>query len=93
MIETAQKMCQFNNIMPPILCIKYKKKSKINSTVALTYLTVTEFLTLPTFCRNILPPPSALKIEAACSSKTLVSAYKSTLHCNPEDQHQHLHCH
>jgi hypothetical protein len=32
----------------------------------------------------------ALKMEAACSSTTFVSAYKSTWHYNPEDQHQHI---
>jgi hypothetical protein len=30
---------------------------------------------------------TALKVEAVCSSKTLVSTYKSTKHYNPEDQH------
>jgi hypothetical protein len=32
-----------------------------------------------------------LKMEAACSCKTLVSTYKLTRHCNPEHQHRHLH--
>jgi hypothetical protein len=30
---------------------------------------------------------SALKMEAICSSETLVSTYKSTQYYNPEDQH------
>jgi hypothetical protein len=32
-----------------------------------------------------------LKMEAVCSSETLVSTFKSTWHYNPEDQHRHLH--
>jgi hypothetical protein len=35
------------------------------------------------------PYTSALKIEAVCSSKMLVSTYTSTLHYSPEDQLQH----
>jgi hypothetical protein len=46
---------------------------------------------VPTFRRNVLPPSSALKIEAICSSETLVSTYKSIWHFYPEDQHRHLH--
>jgi hypothetical protein len=38
-------------------------------------------------------PPSALKMEAVCSSETFVSTYKSTWHYKPEDQHRHLHHH
>jgi hypothetical protein len=34
---------------------------------------------------------SALKMEAVCSSETLVSTYKSTRRYYPEDQHRHLH--
>jgi hypothetical protein len=44
---------------------------------------------IPTFQRNLLPSPSGL-MEAVCSSKTLVSTYKSTWCYNPEDQHRHL---
>jgi hypothetical protein len=32
----------------------------------------------------------ALKMEAICSSKMLVSTYESTQCYNPEEQHQHL---
>jgi hypothetical protein len=32
---------------------------------------------------------SSLKVEAVCSSETLVSTYKSTWHYNPEDQQWH----
>jgi hypothetical protein len=32
-----------------------------------------------------------LKMEAVCSCETLVSTYKSTMHYNPENQHQHHH--
>jgi hypothetical protein len=42
--------------------------------------------------RNILPPSSGIKMEAACSSKTLISTYKSTQHHNPENQHWDLYC-
>jgi hypothetical protein len=31
------------------------------------------------------------KMEAVCSSKTLISTYKSTRRYNPEDQHRHPH--
>jgi hypothetical protein len=46
--------------------------------------------------KNVLPPSSGLrtsilKIEAVSSSETLVSTYKSTRLCNPEDQHRYLH--
>jgi hypothetical protein len=34
---------------------------------------------------------SALKIDAVCSSETLVSVYKFTRCYNPEEQHRHLH--
>jgi hypothetical protein len=34
---------------------------------------------------------SALKMEAVCSSETLVSTYESTRCCNTEDQHRHRH--
>jgi hypothetical protein len=33
----------------------------------------------------------ALKMEAVCSSETLLSTYKSTRRYNPKDQHRHLH--
>jgi hypothetical protein len=33
---------------------------------------------------NILPPSSGLMMEAICSSKTMVSTYKSTWDYNPE---------
>jgi hypothetical protein len=33
----------------------------------------------------------ALKMEAVCSSETLLSTYKSTQRYNTEDQRQHLH--
>jgi hypothetical protein len=46
---------------------------------------------VPTFRRNILPPYSALKMEAVCSSKTLVCIYKSSRLYNPKHQHRHLH--
>jgi hypothetical protein len=45
---------------------------------------------IPTFRRNILPPSSALKREAVCSSKTLVFTYTFTRPHNSEDQHRHL---
>lgn len=32
-----------------------------------------------------------INISAICSPETLVSTYKSTWHCNPEDQHQLTH--
>jgi hypothetical protein len=44
---------------------------------------------VPTIRRNILPAYSELKKEAECSTETLVSSFKSTLHYNPEDQHRH----
>jgi hypothetical protein len=34
---------------------------------------------------------SALKMEAVCSSETLVPTYKSTWHHNPENHNQHIH--
>jgi hypothetical protein len=34
--------------------------------------------------------PSALKMETACFSETLVSTYKSTQRYNPEEQHRHI---
>jgi hypothetical protein len=36
--------------------------------------------------------PSALKIEAVCSSETFVYSQKSTRHKNPEGRHLHLLC-
>jgi hypothetical protein len=36
-------------------------------------------------------PSSALKMEAVCSSETMISTYKSTRRHNPEEQHRHLH--
>jgi hypothetical protein len=39
--------------------------------------------------RNILPTAEAMNTEAVCSSKMLVSTYKSTQCWNPEDQHQY----
>jgi hypothetical protein len=36
---------------------------------------------------QILPSSSGMKLEAICSSKTLISAYKSTWQNNPEDQY------
>jgi hypothetical protein len=38
-------------------------------------------------------PSSVMKMKAICSSKTLVSTYKSAQRYNPEDQHRHLHPH
>jgi hypothetical protein len=40
---------------------------------------------------NIMPLSLALKMKALCFSETLVSALKSTLRHNPEDQDRHLH--
>jgi hypothetical protein len=40
-----------------------------------------------------LPLSSAVKMEAVCSSETLVSPYKSTWLYSSEDQHGHRHCH
>jgi hypothetical protein len=31
-------------------------------------------------------------MKAVCSSEMLVSTYKSTRRCNPEDQPRHPHC-
>jgi hypothetical protein len=41
---------------------------------------------------NILPPPSALKMEAVCSSETLVPIYKYRRRHSPEDSYGQLHC-
>jgi hypothetical protein len=38
--------------------------------------------------RNILSLYSAMKMEAVCSSETLISTYKSTRLYGPEDQHR-----
>jgi hypothetical protein len=46
---------------------------------------------VPTFRRNTMPQSSALKMEAVCSSETLVPTYKSTRRHNPENHNQQLH--
>jgi hypothetical protein len=43
------------------------------------------------FWRNILPSSSGLKMEAVCSSETLVSTYKPIRRFNPYDQQRHIH--
>jgi hypothetical protein len=45
----------------------------------------------PTFRRNTLPSSSGMKMEAVCSSETLVAIYKSIWRKYPEDQHRHFH--
>jgi hypothetical protein len=47
---------------------------------------------IPAFRTYILLPTSGPKMEAVCSSETLVSTYKSTRYYNPEDQQRHTHC-
>jgi hypothetical protein len=60
------------------------------------------FWLVPTMQRNILPPSSALKMEAPCSSKTLAHSQNCVWHINSEDHHLYLyrlppthtiHCH
>jgi hypothetical protein len=41
---------------------------------------------------DILPPSSALKVEAVCTSE-LLSIYKYIRRCNPEDKNTQLHRH
>jgi hypothetical protein len=45
---------------------------------------------IKTFLRNILLSSLTLKMEALCSSETLVSTYKSTRSYNPEQQHRQV---
>jgi hypothetical protein len=44
---------------------------------------------VPEFRKNILPV-SALKMEAVCSSRTLVCTCKFTRRYNPEDRYRHI---
>jgi hypothetical protein len=60
--------------------IKYSKIRKEHSTFSIIKYSK---------IRNILPTAEAMNTEAVCSSKMLVSTYKSTQCWNPEDQHQY----
>lgn len=50
---------------------------------------VYNFGCVTTFRSYIVPPSSALKIEALCSSETLAHIQSATLRNNPEDHHQY----
>jgi hypothetical protein len=45
---------------------------------------------MPMLLFSVVTPIEFLKMEAVCSSVTLVPIYKPTRRYNPEDQHQHL---